>query len=81
MAFEHAERDAEEDVESIKEQDVPYAEKRLIKAPYFIFSYFYQRQRDKSDDEREKEARYLDGQTVGKEGEEPREADCGEVDS
>ena len=31
MAFEHAERDAEEDVESIKEQDIPYAEKGLIK--------------------------------------------------
>lgn len=30
MAFEHAERDAKEDVESIKEQDIPYAEKRLI---------------------------------------------------
>lgn len=29
MAFEHGQRDAEQDVESIEEQDVPHAEKRL----------------------------------------------------
>jgi hypothetical protein len=89
VAFEHAERDAEEDVESVKEQDIPYAEKRLNQKiptePHSISYYiFYQKvngtlRRRKR--ERERKARYLDGQTVGKEGEEPREADRGEVDS
>lgn len=31
MAFEHGQRHAEEDVESVKKQDIPHAEKRLQK--------------------------------------------------
>lgn len=31
MAFEHAQRNAEQDVESIKKQDIPHAEKCLKK--------------------------------------------------
>ena len=36
MAFEHTECDAEEDIESIEEQDIPYAEKRLTKKKIFF---------------------------------------------
>jgi hypothetical protein len=71
VAFEHAERDAEEDVESVKEQDIPYAEKRLNqKIPtephsisYYIF--FTKGSTGHSDDERERE----------REGTVPRRAD------
>ena len=41
MEFEHTERDAEEDVESIEEQDIPYAEKRLM--IFFFNKTFFQR--------------------------------------
>ena len=52
MVFEHAERDAEEDVESIKEQDIPYAEKRLInKTHIHIYNL----------NETERKGRYLNG--------------------
>lgn len=63
MAFEHAERDAEEDVESIKEQDIPYAEKRLNKNKIktHSISYFTKRQRDTQTTKEREKARYLDG--------------------
>ena len=57
MEFEHAERDAEENVESVKEQDVPYAEERLNETPP---PHIYNLQREI---QREIKARlrYLDG--------------------
>jgi hypothetical protein len=59
VAFEHAERDAEEDVESVKEQDIPYAEKRLNRKSnknpiVFHIIYFTKRSTGHSDDERER---------------------------
>ena len=38
VAFKHAERNAEQDVKSIEEQNVPHAEKRLKKTPHVTAS-------------------------------------------
>jgi hypothetical protein len=74
VAFEYSQRDAEEDVESVKEQDVPHAEKCLTKKREG-------KRNVKRIVVREGGTTYLDGETVCEEGEEPREADGGQVDA
>lgn len=71
VAFKHAERNAEQDVKSIEEQNVPHAEKRLKKNPILHLQNTIPCGW----------GTYLDGEAVSEEGEEPREADCGEVDA
>jgi hypothetical protein len=74
MAFEHGQHDAEQDVEYIEEQDNPHAEKCLPNNN--------EHQHTMSAHTHIEVAcahTYLDGEAVGEEGKEPREANHREV--
>ena len=79
MTPEHAQCNAKQDVQFIKEQNVSHAEQRLKTKPKNQNLMVRQRQRWACDTT--EAAAYLDGETVSEEGEEPREADRGDVDA